>query len=59
MGSSPTSSPTLVVVEHGTMVVSSTSRTKRTDALSTSVVVEDRGEGVRHDDDERLMRRYQ
>jgi len=52
MNSHMTSSPTLVVIEHGTMAVTSMSRTKRTDALSTSVVVEDRGEHVGHDDEE-------
>jgi len=55
MGSSPTSSPTLVMVKHGTMTVTSTSRTKRMDTLSTSVVIEDRSEDVGHDD-EKLMR---
>ena len=52
MNSHMTSSPTLVVIEHGTMAVTSMSRTKRTDALSTSVVVEDRGKDIGHDDDE-------
>jgi len=33
------------------MAVSSPSHTKRMDALSTSVVVEDGSEDVRHDDD--------
>ena len=51
MGSSPTSSLTLVVVEYGMMVVMSMSRTKRTDALSTSVIVEDGSEHVGHDDE--------
>jgi len=56
--SSPTSSPTLVVIEHGTMMISSTSSTERTDALSTSVVVEDTGEGVGHDDEDRWIGKY-
>ena len=58
MGSSLTSSPTLVVIEHGTMAVMSPSRMKRTDALSTSVVVEDQGEHVGHVVEEWLIGKY-
>jgi len=52
MSSCTTSSPTLVVIKHGAMMIMTTSSTKRTDALSTSVVVEDTGEGVGHGEEE-------
>jgi len=52
VGSSLTSSPTLVVIKHRTMAITPTSHTERMDALCTSVVVENRCEDVGHDDEE-------
>ena len=54
-----TSSTTLVVIKKRPMTASPTSKTKRTDALDTSVVVEDTGEDGGHDDRRLLMWKYQ
>jgi len=48
-----TSSSALNIVKHGTMMATTSSGTNRTDTLSTSLIVEDAGKGVGHDDDER------
>ena len=45
------SGTTLVILKEGLMTTSPTSSTNRTDALSTSVVVKDAGEGGGHDDE--------
>ena len=47
-----TSSSTLNIVKQGVMTATTTSGTKGTDTLSTSVIGEDAGEGSRHVDDE-------
>jgi len=41
------------MVKHGTMTATTSSGTNGMDTLNTSLIVEDTGEGVGHDDDER------
>jgi len=50
-GSRSTSSVALNIVKQGVMTATTTSGMKGTDTLSTSVIVEDAGEGGRHVDD--------
>ena len=50
-GRQSTSSSALNIVKQGVMTATTTSGTKGTDTLSTSVIGEDAGEGSRHEDD--------
>ena len=52
MGSQTTCSSRLNIVKKRVVATTTTSGTKGTDALSTSVIVEDAGEGGGHADDE-------
>jgi len=47
-----TSSLALNIVKHGTMMATTSSGVNGTDTLSTSLIVEDAGEGGRHRGDE-------
>ena len=51
-----TSSSSLVLVQHGTVTTHPTSNTKRANALSTFLVIEDRREVGGHDDDEKMWK---
>ena len=53
-----TSRTALDVVQKRTMTIGPTSNPERVDSLVTSIVVEDAGEGGRHDDEE-LIGKYQ
>jgi len=48
----------LVTLKDRTVTISATSGLKRMDALNTSVVVEDAGEGGRHDDERMIEVKY-